>query len=161
MFKHVNKNMGAFLCQEWGDFFLYKYKVLICGDREGLGRDTHGFLRGGFARVSLVTGVSQLRWDKLLFIERHFFCLDLLALSSLITEHLKSGLALLEGMHQGKWKRRRLAYWCQDWNRYYFTSAHLTMGCRHWPSRWQTPPFLAITEKVTGCSRGGCNQSHK
>lgn len=66
----------------WG-FFLYNYKVLICGDREGLGRDTQGFLRGVFARISLITGVSQLSWGKLLFMKRHF-CLHLLVQSPLI-----------------------------------------------------------------------------
>lgn len=59
-------------------FCLYNYKVLIGGDREGPGRDTQGFLRGVFARISLIAGVSQLSWGKLLFIKRHFSCLHLL-----------------------------------------------------------------------------------
>lgn len=84
MFKHVNKNMAAFLCQEWEDFVLYNSKVLICGDREGLGRDTQGFLRGAFARISLIAGMSQLSWGKLLFMTRHFSCLHLLVQSPLI-----------------------------------------------------------------------------
>lgn len=70
--------------------------------------------------------MSQLRWDKPLFIQRYFFFLDFLVLRCLISEQLKCGLALLEGMHQGK-ERSRLAYQCQDCKWYYLTSAHLAI----------------------------------
>lgn len=134
MFKHVNKNMAAFLCQEWEDFVLYNSKVLICGDREGLGRDTQGFLRGAFARISLIAGVSQLSWGKLLFI-RHFSCLHLLMQSSLIwaaKEWPDSAGRNASGNTEEE------AVWLTNVrNWYYLALVHLTMRSRQWSSSWQ------------------------
>lgn len=152
MFKHVNKNMAAFLCQEWEDFVLYNSKVLICGDREGLGRDTQGFLRGAFARISLIAGVSQLSWGKLFFMTRHFSCLHLLVQSPLIWA-AKEWPNSAEGMHQGIQRRKQFGLLMSGIGTIWLQFTWL-WEADSGPAADST--FLGPLWKVTSCSRGGC-----
>lgn len=128
-------------------FFHYNYKVLICGDREGLGRDTQGFLRG-FARISLIAGVSQLSWGKLLFIKRHFSCLHLLVQgpSKWAAKELSdsAGRNAPGNTEKGVWLTSEL-----ELVLFGFSSPD-------YEKQTDPTPFLVISER---CSRGGCVQS--